>query len=153
MRADSDPALREPEAGRPLAPFGEVLRHFRRTAGFTQEQLAERTGLTREAISLLERGARQRPHPYTVQALCAALRLSPADSAIFVAAARSSPAEVTGGRWRMCLRRRPIGGTDVASAHPTASNTASMGNGPRSCPRTWCKSSALASRSPAGAGR
>lgn len=90
MRAESDSALQELQASRPLAPLGELLRRYRRAAGFTQEGLAERTGLTREAISLLERGARQRPHPYTVQALCAALNLSPADGARFAAAARAS---------------------------------------------------------------
>lgn len=57
--------------------FGELLRELRETAGLTQEQLAERAGLTPHGISALERGLRSRPYPHTVQSLAAALNLSP----------------------------------------------------------------------------
>jgi predicted ATPase/DNA-binding CsgD family transcriptional regulator len=56
--------------------FGEQLRRIRAAAGLTQEQLAERAGLTVKAISALERGERQHPYPRTIQALASALRLS-----------------------------------------------------------------------------
>jgi transcriptional regulator with XRE-family HTH domain len=42
--------------------FGAVLRQYRRAAGLTQEVLAERAGVTAQAISALERGVRRRPH-------------------------------------------------------------------------------------------
>jgi transcriptional regulator with XRE-family HTH domain len=36
--------------------FGELLRDHRRAAGLTQEELAERAGLSARSISELERG-------------------------------------------------------------------------------------------------
>ena len=53
--------------------FGDLLRRQRDMVGLTQEDLAERTGLTSQAISLLERGERRRPQRYTVQKLAEAL--------------------------------------------------------------------------------
>lgn len=61
--------------------FGQRLRRLRDVAGITQEELAERAGLSRNAISALERGERRRPHPHTVRRLVAALQLSPSDAA------------------------------------------------------------------------
>ncbi|HZG66175.1 MAG TPA: helix-turn-helix domain-containing protein [Herpetosiphonaceae bacterium] len=58
------------------ASFGTELRRHREAAGLTQEELAERAGLAAAAISALERGARQRPYPHTVEALATALGLS-----------------------------------------------------------------------------
>jgi predicted ATPase/DNA-binding XRE family transcriptional regulator len=70
--------------------FGELLRSSRNSANLTQEELAERTGLTPQAIGLLERGERRRPHRYTVQKLAEALKLRGEDHAAFEAAARRS---------------------------------------------------------------
>ncbi|MDQ3841888.1 MAG: helix-turn-helix domain-containing protein, partial [Actinomycetota bacterium] len=56
--------------------FGARLRRFREAAGLTQEELAERARLTRNAISALERGERKRPYPHTVRSLADALGLS-----------------------------------------------------------------------------
>jgi predicted ATPase/DNA-binding XRE family transcriptional regulator len=56
--------------------FGSRLRHLRESAGLTQEELALRAGLSRRAISALERGERQRPYSYTVRTLAEALGLS-----------------------------------------------------------------------------
>jgi predicted ATPase/DNA-binding XRE family transcriptional regulator len=70
--------------------FGELLRRHRATAGVTQEDLAGRTGLTPQAIGLLERGKRRHPHAYTVQKLAEALELAGRDLSEFEAAARRS---------------------------------------------------------------
>lgn len=59
--------------------FGALLRHYRRAAGFSQEQLAERAGLSMQAVSALERGARQAPYRETIRLLGAALGLSDAE--------------------------------------------------------------------------
>jgi predicted ATPase/DNA-binding XRE family transcriptional regulator len=75
--------------------FGDLLRRHRDNAGLTQEDLAERTGLTPQAIGLLERGERRRPHRYTVQKLAEALELVGGDLAAFEAAARRPSARPT----------------------------------------------------------
>jgi tetratricopeptide (TPR) repeat protein/transcriptional regulator with XRE-family HTH domain len=62
--------------------FGSALRVLRERARLTQEQLAERAGLSTNAISALERGARRRPYPSTVRALAEALRLSDEERAV-----------------------------------------------------------------------
>ena len=58
------------------APFGERLRRLRVAAGLSQEALAERAGLSTQAIGALETGKRRRPYPHTVAALAEALDLS-----------------------------------------------------------------------------
>ncbi len=70
----------------PLA-FAELLRRLRVEAGLTQEVLAERAGLSVNAISALERGTRQAPHRDTVQLLADALTLQPETRAALGAAA------------------------------------------------------------------
>src|SRR5262249_15711407 len=55
--------------------FGAELRHLREAAGLTQDELAERAGLTSGAVSALERGQRRHPYPHTVRALAVALGL------------------------------------------------------------------------------
>lgn len=79
--------MEEVDTGIGLA-FGDLLWRHRDSAGLTQEDLAERTGLTPQAISLLERGERRRPHRYTVRKLAEALDLGGQDLAKFEAAAR-----------------------------------------------------------------
>ena len=65
----------------PNGAFGDVLRRQREAAGLSQEALAERAGLTADAVSALERGARRRPYPHTVRALADALGLEGAGRA------------------------------------------------------------------------
>jgi predicted ATPase/transcriptional regulator with XRE-family HTH domain len=65
--------------------FGARLRRLREAAGFTQEELAERAGLSRKAISVLERGERKRPYPHTVRSLADALGLSEGERAFLLA--------------------------------------------------------------------
>src|SRR6185312_1533387 len=56
--------------------FGEQLRRLRVAAGLSQEALAERAGLSVQAIGALETGKRRRPYPNTIAALADALGLS-----------------------------------------------------------------------------
>jgi transcriptional regulator with XRE-family HTH domain/tetratricopeptide (TPR) repeat protein len=74
------------------AGFGDVLRRFRFVAGLSQEELAERAGMSAHGISDLERGARTRPYLATVQRLAEALRLSTAEVAQLRAASGRAPA-------------------------------------------------------------
>ncbi|UJW31585.1 tetratricopeptide repeat protein [Saccharothrix sp. AJ9571] len=56
--------------------FGALLRRLRERAFLTQEQLAQRAGVSAKAISALEREERRHPYPHTVLALADALGLS-----------------------------------------------------------------------------
>ncbi|MEV6919734.1 helix-turn-helix domain-containing protein [Amycolatopsis sp. NPDC051106] len=67
--------------------FGARLRHLRRTAELTQEALAEKSGLSSQAIGALERGDRRYPHRDTLDRLADALGLAGDDRAEFAAAA------------------------------------------------------------------
>ncbi|HEY7091685.1 MAG TPA: tetratricopeptide repeat protein [Ktedonobacterales bacterium] len=75
-------------AGDDAPDFATLLRRYRRERRLTQEELAERSGVSPEAISMLERGLTQAPQRGTVELLVAALGLSPEESAIFDSAAR-----------------------------------------------------------------
>jgi tetratricopeptide (TPR) repeat protein len=57
-----------------------LLRAYRQDAGLSQLQLAEAAGISPNAISALERGARLKPYPDTVARLLAALTTSGLDS-------------------------------------------------------------------------
>ena len=63
--------------------FGVLLRRHRAAAGLSQAGLAERAGLSVEAVSTLERGLRRAPHPETVRLLAEALGLDGADREAF----------------------------------------------------------------------
>jgi predicted ATPase/DNA-binding XRE family transcriptional regulator len=76
------------------SPFGDLLRQYRIDAGLTQEELAERAGLSTRAISDLERGARRTPQKDTMSLLAQALGLSPRQQEVFVAVARGRSAPV-----------------------------------------------------------
>ena len=55
--------------GRDVGELATWLRRLREAAALTQEELAERAGLTVNAIGALERGERRRPYPHTVRVL------------------------------------------------------------------------------------
>jgi predicted ATPase/DNA-binding XRE family transcriptional regulator len=65
-----------------------LLQQFRQSAGLSQEELAERAGLSARGISDLERGVRRSPYPVTVRALAKALGLDPSAQARLLAAVR-----------------------------------------------------------------
>ncbi len=89
----------EADRGQETRPFGSIMRELRVAAGLTQEDLADRTGLSVRGISDLERGERTRPHFETVRLLADALDLDPIQRSVLVAAARlphaAPPAEIT----------------------------------------------------------
>ena len=68
--------------------FGDILARHRRDFGLTQEELAEKSGLSVRGISDLERGARRFPQRSTVRQLSEALNLSARDRASFEHSAR-----------------------------------------------------------------
>jgi predicted ATPase/transcriptional regulator with XRE-family HTH domain len=74
-----------------------LLRHYRLAAGLTQEELAERAGLSVKGLSSLENGKRQAPYRHSVTLLAAALRLSEDDAARLeaVVVRRRGPASTT----------------------------------------------------------
>jgi transcriptional regulator with XRE-family HTH domain len=67
--------------------FGSRLRRFRIAAGISQEALAERAGISVDAVAALERGRRTRPRAFTLRLLADALCLESADRAAFFDAA------------------------------------------------------------------
>jgi transcriptional regulator with XRE-family HTH domain len=67
--------------------FGSVLRSYRTTLGLTQEQLADRSGLSVRAIRNLEIGRTERPQRQSVTLLATAMRLTEPDHATLLAAA------------------------------------------------------------------
>jgi predicted ATPase/DNA-binding XRE family transcriptional regulator len=71
--------------------FGVQLRRAREAAGFAQEELAERAGLSPNTIGGLERGEHHRPYPATIRALADALGMTDAERAALIAAI-SAPA-------------------------------------------------------------
>lgn len=68
----------EPEDVSLVQRFGDVVRQQRETSGISQEDLADRAGLHRTYISLIERGLRTSSIT-TVQRLAAALGVSMVD--------------------------------------------------------------------------
>ncbi len=76
-------------SGADQAAFGVVLSRYRLAVGLTQEELAERAGLSPQAISALERGIRSQPRAHTVRQLAEGLGLAESDREIFETAARA----------------------------------------------------------------
>jgi transcriptional regulator with XRE-family HTH domain len=96
--------------------LGCVLRGYRAAANLTQEELAERAGLSVDAISMLERGGRRAPRTNTLEALAGALQLDAVERKTLIAAARGRPEPVA----HLDLRGDEAlsGGSDVIA--PTA---------------------------------
>ena len=75
-----------------LLTFGQLLRRLRAATALTQEELAERAGVSARLISDLERGIIHRPRRDTVRLLADGLGLTGPERAAFTAAARGRPA-------------------------------------------------------------
>jgi tetratricopeptide (TPR) repeat protein/transcriptional regulator with XRE-family HTH domain len=73
-------------AGQPEG-FGKLVHDYRVAAGLSQEELAERSGLSVRAISDIERGRTARPHRNSVSVLAGVLGLAEADLLLFASAA------------------------------------------------------------------
>jgi tetratricopeptide (TPR) repeat protein/transcriptional regulator with XRE-family HTH domain len=73
------------------AGVGALLQAWRAQALLTQEQLAERAGLSVRTVRRLETGAAVRPHGFTLRRLIEALHLGPAHLEELAAAARAQP--------------------------------------------------------------
>lgn len=98
--------------------FGELLRQFRRTAGLTQEELAERAGLRMRGISDLEQGVKLRPRPETIGLLANALGLAAAQRQHLEAARRRSPPASPGPTTPTGSDHRPVPPTSLIGRAP-----------------------------------
>jgi predicted ATPase/DNA-binding XRE family transcriptional regulator len=111
--------FKQPDQARGPGQFGALLRAHRLAAARSQEELAERAGLSQRAISDLERGVRRAPYPATIRRLGQALSLSDSELAIMAAAARlsaSPQSEASPERWDMVQTAREFSaGRDAQS--------------------------------------
>src|SRR2546429_8365022 len=73
------------------SPFATLLRGHRLAAGLTQLELAERSGVSVQAVSALERGWRRSPHRDTVAMLADCLRPRPPERGGLAAAGPRAP--------------------------------------------------------------
>src|SRR5579884_933479 len=89
----TEPAESSPGSSAVLSRFAVLLRQSRISAGLTQEELAERSGVSVRAISDLERGVKLRPQRATIRLLCEGLGLTAEEQAALDAAvpSRHSP--------------------------------------------------------------
>ena len=85
-----------------------LVRRWRRARGLTQQQLAERSGISIGSLRDLEQGRLKRPRPRSVDRIADALSLDPRQREQLVRAARSS-------------RERPVTAARTAAAVPTDS--------------------------------
>ncbi|GAA2793041.1 ATP-binding protein [Crossiella cryophila] len=73
----------------PTTAFGDFLRFYRLRLSMTQEELAERTGVSVRAISDMERGRALSPQRRTVELLVTGLELTPEEAGEFIGLARA----------------------------------------------------------------
>src|SRR5919201_1191786 len=72
----------------PPPAFATLLRRYRQAAGLSQEELAERAGLSARTVGDLERGGSHAPRKDTVELLARALALGVPERAALAEAAR-----------------------------------------------------------------
>ena len=69
-----------------------LLKRLRVAEGLSQQELADRAGLSVKAISAIESGVRRRPRPQTLRALSSALALSAPERALLLRTVATPPA-------------------------------------------------------------
>jgi len=126
MNAPNDrPATRQQRAT-PSA-FGQLLRHLRTSADITQEELAERAGVSARLVSDLERGAILRPRRDTVQMLADGLRLADVERDSFAEVARGrAPAEASEPEQPGAAARLPLPPTALIGRERELAATTSL---------------------------
>ena len=92
-------------------PRVSLLRDLRLRAGLSQEELAERAGISARSISDIERGDQVRPFPATVRRLAEGLDLDPQEQAQFTECLldRSLPAPQRRSRPSLELTQQAVG--------------------------------------------
>src|SRR5580693_3028113 len=103
--------------------FGGLLRRARLGSGLTQEQLAERTGLSTRAISDLERGKVARPRGSSLSLLVGALDLDEAAAAALLVLVLSGAPGV--GKTSLAVRLGHL----LAARHPIPQLFVELGDG------------------------
>jgi transcriptional regulator with XRE-family HTH domain len=68
----------------PVASFAQLVRHYRAEAGLTQQEIAEKAGVSISYMTLLETGRRQKPSWDTVCALANAFGLKGNERRAFI---------------------------------------------------------------------
>ncbi len=115
MRADGgDGPTAEGRAG-----VGPLLRVWRERALLTQEQLAERAGMSARTVRRLESDEVVRPQSATLRLLAAALNLSSAEQQVLVLAARAAPANAHGSSGLDAAVANDVGGGDQCRPGPS----------------------------------
>ena len=109
-----------------LEAFGALLRRHRLDASLTQEALAARSAISAQAISLLERGARQSPRHDTVVRLGRALRLGSAQMERLLAASEAGRQATAAPTTDALPDRGPL---PAGSRMPLAPNPLFVGRG------------------------
>src|SRR4029453_1456535 len=94
-------------ASRLMSPLGRLLRRHREQARLTQEELADRAGVSARTISDNERGVRARAYADTATRLSGALGLTDTDRATFLDAARG-PNSLASAEYRVSRVPQPI---------------------------------------------
>lgn len=85
----------------------ELLRRYRRAAGLTQEELAERAAVSARSVSDIERGISLTPHRSTLDGLADALDLTPKERHFLQASVRAVRGPDDGGLGRPEEPNRP----------------------------------------------
>jgi predicted ATPase/transcriptional regulator with XRE-family HTH domain len=96
--------------------FSELLKRYRLAAGLTQEELAQRAGLSLRGVGDLERGTRRTPRKDTVKLLANALGLSPDEVADLEASVHRQRAIASPSF--SAIDRSPASTTDTTSSRP-----------------------------------